>query len=120
MLKVQIRNSGNVTVLGLQGRIVNGETVALREAVNSQSRASVVILDLARVSAIDASGLGLMLDLRKQAENMGIRFKLMNANRFVNRVLEITRLNSVFEITSGREFLPTISPARVMPLRACA
>ena len=48
MLKVHTRNSGNVTVLCLQGRIVNGETASLREAVISQTRAGTVVLDLAR------------------------------------------------------------------------
>ena len=72
MLKVHTRNSGNVAVLCLQGRIVNGETASLQEAVNAevrtrkaQSGLRTVVLDLARVSAIDASGLGVLLDLRR-------------------------------------------------------
>ena len=55
MLKVHTRNSGNVAVLCLQGRIVNGETTSLREAVISQTRVGTVVLDLGRVSTIDAS-----------------------------------------------------------------
>ena len=56
MLRVQTRNLGNVTVLCLQGRIVNGEKASLRQAMDSQLRTSVVVLDLGRVTAIDASG----------------------------------------------------------------
>ena len=66
MLKVHIRRLGDVTVLCLQGQIVTGETSTLRDAVLSQSEASVVVLDLARVSRIDAGGLGLLLELRGQ------------------------------------------------------
>ena len=123
MLKVHTRNLGNVAVVCLQGRFVNGETASLRRAIDSQSRVSAVVLDLARVSTIDAGGLGLMLELRKQTESRGIRFKLMNPSKSVNRVLEITRLDSVFEVSSGAEFLPAISrarPARAMEFAPCA
>jgi anti-anti-sigma factor len=123
MLKVHTRNLGPVTILCLEGRIVNGETATLRQAVNSQSLVSAIVLDLARVSTVDASGLGLMVELRQQTEARGVRFKLMNATKFVKRIFEITGLDSVFEVTSGVEFLPAISRtqrASVMKLAPCA
>src|SRR5213080_1921485 len=110
MLRVHTRNLGTVTVLCLEGRIVNGEKRTLRDAVQSQSRSSVIVLDLARVTTIDASGLGLMLELRRQTESRGVRFKLMNVNTFVRRVLEITRLDSVFEIIPKAE--PSLATSR--------
>jgi len=112
MLKVHTRNLGNVAVVSLQGRIVNGETASLREAVASQLSASAVILDLARVSMIDASGLGLMLQLRKQTEAIGVGFKLMNVSKFVRQVFEITRLDTVFEVIPRVEPLPAIAQMR--------
>ena len=122
MLKVHARNFGTVTVLCLQGRIVNGETKTLRKAVHSQSKVSAIVLDLARVSTIDAGGLGLMLKLREQTESRGIGFKLMNITKLVSKVLEITRLDSVFEVTSEVELWPAISRARapVMKFVSCA
>jgi anti-anti-sigma factor len=112
MLKVHAKNLGTVAVLCLQGRIVNGETEILREAVHSVSDAGAVILDLARVSTVDAGGLGVMLELREQAESKGIRFELMNTTKWVDRVLEVTHLDSVFQITSGVEFSPAVSRGR--------
>lgn len=112
MLKIQTRNLENVAVLCLQGRIVNGETAALRSAVDSQSHVSAIVLDLGGVSAVDASGLGTMLELRRQSESRGIRFKLMNPTKSVSLVLEVTRLDSVFEITSRGELWPAISRGR--------
>jgi anti-sigma B factor antagonist len=112
MLKVHTRNLGNVAVVCLQGRIVNGETASLREAVDLQLDASSVVLDLARVSTIDASGLGLFLSLRKQAESKGVGLKLMNVNKFVKQVLEVTRLDTVFEVIPRVEPLPALSQAR--------
>ena len=123
MLKVHTRNLGNVALLSLQGRIVNGETASLRDAIGSQSRVGTVVLDLARVSTIDASGLGLLLQLRNEAQSRGIRLRVMNASKLVSRIFEITRLDSVFEMPSGVEALPAIpraQPARVLPFARCA
>jgi len=123
MLKVHTRNSGSVAVLCVQGRIVNGETASLREAVISQTRVGTVVLDLGRVSTIDASGLGLMLELRRQSQAKGIRFKLMNVSKLVSRVLEVTRLDSVFEVAPAIELVPARSPVqshRVLPFARCA
>ncbi|HEX9424051.1 MAG TPA: STAS domain-containing protein [Pyrinomonadaceae bacterium] len=112
MLKVQAKKLGTVSVLCLQGQIVNGETEILRNAVQSQSEVSAVILDLARVTTVDAGGLGVMLALREQVESKGIRFELVNVTKQVSRVLEITRLDSVFQITSGVEVFPAVSRSR--------
>ena len=123
MLKIQTRNLGNIAVLSLQGRIVNGETATLREAVRAQSSAGAIVLDVAGVSTIDASGLGLLLQVRNEFQARGVRLRVMNASGLVRRVFEITRLDSVFEVTAGVEAIPTLSrpkPARVMPFAWCA
>jgi anti-anti-sigma factor len=102
---------------------VTGGTEILRDAVQSVSEVGAVILDLARVTTIDAGGLGVMLQLREQAESRGIRFELMNVTKQIGRVLEITRLDSVFQITSGVEFLPAVSGsgrASVAMFASCA
>jgi anti-anti-sigma factor len=123
MLNVQAKRLGSVAVLSLQGQIVNGETEILRNAVHSLSKTSAVILDLARVTTVDAGGLGVMLALREQAESKGIRFELMNVNKRVGMVLKLTRLDSVFQITSAVEYFPTVSRsqrAALEELASCA
>jgi anti-anti-sigma factor len=123
MLKVHTKNLGTVAVLCLQGQIVIGETEILRNAVNSLCETSVVILDLARVTTVDAHGLGVMLELRERTHAKGSRFELMNVSEPMSVVLEITRLNSVFQITSGVEFFPAVSRkqrAGLAALKSCA
>jgi anti-anti-sigma factor len=123
MLRVQAKKLGTVAVLCLQGRIVKSETEMLRKALQSLSEVRAVILDLARVTTVDAGGLGVMLELREQAESRGIRFELMNVTKLVGMVLEVTHLDSVFEVTSGVEFFPAVSRGRQasMPwLASCA
>ena len=103
MLKVQAKKLGSIAVLGVHGQIVNGETEILRKAVESVSAVSVIRLDMARVTTVDAGGLGVLLALREQAESKGIRLELANITRQIGRVFEITRLDTVFRITSGVE-----------------
>ena len=100
MLKVHGKKLETVAVLGLSGRIINGETEKLRQAVRDISGATAIILDLKGVTTVDAHGLGVLLDLRQKTMASGMRFKLMNINQPLCRVFEITKLNSVFEITS--------------------
>ena len=123
MLNIHAKKLGTIAVLGLQGQIVNGETEILRSVVQSLSEVSAVKLDLARVTTVDAGGLGLLLTLREQAQSKGIRFELMNVNKRVSKVLELTRLDSVFQITSAGEYFPTVTfnrRALVRPLASCA
>jgi anti-sigma B factor antagonist len=120
MLKVYSRNLGDAAVLSLQGRLISGETQNLREAVRSQSNVSAIVLDLSRVTAIDARGLGVMLELQRQTALDGIRFKLMNVNRFTTRVLEVTRLDSVFEIIPKAEAVKARTIYMPAPIAACA
>jgi len=108
MLNIHNTKFGNVALLSVEGKIVRGETDALRKAVLAQVDASVIILDLARVNTIDAGGLGVMLELREYTESRGVEFRLENVTNLVRRILEITRLDSVFKI-SGSD-LRTIDP----------
>src|SRR5262245_46332260 len=100
MLRVHITTFGNVAVLRVQSRIVRGETEVLRNAV-LQQRASVVVLDLARADTIDAGGLGVLLELRQYTQSKGIEFRLKNVTKLVRQILEITRLDTVFDISGG-------------------
>jgi len=121
MLKVNTRNMGHVVFLCLQGHIVTGQTANLRDIVISTlrensmlrnaetARTNALVLDLSQVSTVDAGGLGVLLELRAQVQSTGIGFKLMNVNRLIGMVLKITRLDTVFDVTSSVEFFPAIS-----------
>ena len=108
MLRVHARKLGDNAVLCIRGGIVVGQTLPLRNKVQALSDVSAIVLDLAHVTRIDAGGLGVLLELREQTQARGIEFRLMNVNGLVEQVLEITRLDSVFELSSETE----ISAAR--------
>jgi len=113
MLKMNVEKTADRTILHLEGRIVNGiETTMLRKSVYSQEGASVIVLDFARVNGIDARGLGLLLELREWTYSKEIKFTLTNVSSLIQRVFEITCLDSVFEISSPEDSSSSGSPAR--------
>ena len=123
MLKIETKNLGTAIVLDLQGQIVTGDTEMLRHSMDSLADVKTVILDLTQVTAVDAHGLGVMLELREQATRREMNFQLMNVSQSLSRVLEITKLDTVFQITSVVEFFPTVSRSPRVPmaaLRSCA
>jgi anti-anti-sigma factor len=93
MLTITVENFAEAAILRCQGRIVRGdETSILCSAMHQEGRR--VILDLAEVDAIDAAGIGALVSLQAA----GIYLKLMNPTPQVREILNITKLDSIFEI----------------------
>jgi anti-anti-sigma factor len=110
MLKVHAKKSEAVTVLYLEGQIINGDTEALRSAAQP---ASDITLNLSKVTIVDAHGLGVLLELREQALARGAHFELINVSKRLYRIFEITRLHTVFDIRSTFQFFPLPYSQRV-------
>ena len=121
MLKIYTTKFGKVALLCLEGKIVCGETDALRNAVLTQADVNVVLLNLARVNTIDAGGLGVMLELREETESKGIEFRLQHVTHLVRRIFEITRLDTVFKM-SGSDLADATMPRQpaIILKMACA
>jgi anti-anti-sigma factor len=93
MLNVTIERLNDTVVLHCTGRIVRGEETALLCAASRQHGRTVVI-DLGRVDAVDAAGIGMLVSLQAA----GIYLRLMNPNQQVREMLRVTHLDSIFEI----------------------
>ena len=80
MLNVAVENSGNVAVVHCSGRIVEGQTSPLFNAVKSLTNARVVLLDLTGISGMDARSVGALLALKQWAQDAhgGCKSSLQN------------------------------------------
>src|SRR5258708_32559912 len=115
MLNATAQKLGDSTVLRCQGRIVLGDAYAiLRNAVLRQTHTRTLVLDLAQVDRIDAGGLGVLLGLREWAYSHAIRLRLMNVMNQVELVLELTKLDRVFEFCSVLDMFRLLHPAAAM------
>ena len=111
MLSLTVHILGDVTVFRCVGRITFAYADALRIAVIKQPRVRVAVLDLAQVGAIDAAGLGMLVSLRKWCSSNGLKLKLMNLAPYVEHLLELAHLRSIFEICSVRDMLDLLCQA---------
>jgi len=99
-LKINVRESGNVVILDLDGRITLGETAAslrdtIRELLDSEQKN--ILLNLAEVSYIDSSGLGQLVGSFATVTSRGGQLRLLNLQKKLQELMQITKLITVFE-----------------------
>jgi len=113
MLNVTVEHLNDTVVLHCTGRIVRGEETALLCAASRQHGRTVVI-DLGRVDAVDAAGIGMLVSLQAA----GIYLRLMNPNQHVREMLRVTHLDSIFEVceTPSAQTMAQASPVNDGPL----
>ena len=118
-LKISVRQVDNVAILDLSGRITLGEASgALRDAIKDALAKdhTNILLNLADVTYIDSSGLGELVGAFATVNNRGGRLKVMNVQKRVHELMQITKLYSVFEVhgdeaSALRSFQSTVASA---------
>jgi anti-anti-sigma regulatory factor len=112
MLSVHMENIGEMAVIECEGRIVRSEDAfELRKAVNLQSDARIIVLDLSEVTVIAGGGLGMLVFLQRWTHDHDIRLKLFNPRQSVRDRLEHASSMREFDIATLDE---------MMALLACA
>lgn len=100
-LNVAVRELDGVTVVDLGGRITLGDASSgkLREAVKDilAKGSKKIILNLGEVNYIDSSGLGELVSSYTTAANQDAKVKLLNVQKKVQDLLQITKLYTVFD-----------------------
>jgi anti-sigma B factor antagonist len=62
-----------------------------------------VVIDLSRVDFVDSVGIGVLVSLIKAARSRGCNANLIGVSSNVRRVLEIIRLDEIFEVHPDME-----------------
>jgi len=100
-MQTTTRHIGDVAVLDISGRITLGEgNVMLREIVRelADKGNKKIVLNLGEVQYIDSSGVGELVKTHTTIRNQGGQLRLVNLNKRVNDLLQMTRLSAVFDI----------------------
>ena len=95
------REIGDVTVIDMDGRITLGEGSALlrdliREKLGKGRKK--IVMNLAGINYIDSTGLGELVSGYRLVKSEGGELKLLNLNKKVTDLLQITKLYTVFDI----------------------
>jgi len=99
-LKINVRESGNVVILDLNGRITIGEEASslrdtIRELLDSGQKN--ILLNLAEVSYIDSTGLGQFVGSYATVTSRGGQLKLLNLQKKLHELMQVTKLITVFD-----------------------
>jgi anti-sigma B factor antagonist len=105
-LKISIRETANAAILDMSGRITLGDALGdLRDSIREALAGDQIniLLNLAEVSYIDSSGLGQLIGSYATVASKGGHMKLLNLQKRVNDLMQITKLLTVFETYNNEQ-----------------
>jgi anti-sigma B factor antagonist len=100
-LKASSRQVKGVTVLDLEGRIALGDgSVDLHNLIreNLDKGNLKLLLNFSAVNYLDSTGLGELVSGYRQVKSKSGELKLLNVNKKISDLLQITKLYAVFDI----------------------
>ena len=107
-LKTNLRQSSDVAILDLNGRLSLGEALAfgpgsglvLSETIRELTKKGQkkILLNLAGVTYVDSSGVGQLVGALTTARNQAADIKLLKPSVHVLDLLKTTKLHGVFDI----------------------
>jgi anti-anti-sigma factor len=98
MLRINIERDSRSATLHCHGRIVFGMEIETLRSITMSRRERALEINLAGVETVDASGLGLLVELQRWASVAGRSLQFTNASPFVGRLVVLTHLYSVLAI----------------------
>ena len=105
-MRITTRQINDVTILDLNGKITIGTgDIALRQALSEALVAGArnLLVNMARVTMIDSSGVGELVSGYTTTANHGGHLKLCSLPPKVSDILEITQLITVFEVFDSEQ-----------------
>jgi len=100
-MKIKKKEVDGITVLHLSGEMYGGpENMRLVDVVMELAEAGTLdlVINLSRVKWISSTGLGIMVSARSKFAKFGGVIKLAHPNDRVLGILQVTRLNLIFDV----------------------
>ncbi|MDH3733332.1 MAG: STAS domain-containing protein [Gemmatimonadota bacterium] len=103
-MSFSIERAGEVTVVIVEGELTVGNRGQLKETVLAQlgQGGGSLIIDFDQTGYIDSSGLGVLVSLSKRIRETGGRLRLAGLNQDLQTLFELTKLDSLFQISDTR------------------
>ena len=104
-LALESRPCGKVYVIRCVGRIVTGEEATTLQAALNRGVLEFrhLVLDLAEVTRLDSTGMGLLVRFLSHTRNRGGDLRLAAPQPFVRTLLEVTKLSTLFHVYDSDE-----------------
>jgi anti-sigma B factor antagonist len=105
-MELQTHEDGSVTVLTVTGDLVIGDAESMFKKTITrllEEGHTRLLVDLSGVGFLDSSGLGALVRALTQSQKEGGQTKLLRAGPQIRKLLQMTKLDSVFEIHDDME-----------------
>ena len=95
----------DVDIVTIGGRLVMADAAEARSSFNKiiADNAKKLVVDLSEITFIDTSGLSVLISAYKMVRAKGGRMVLCGIPANVRMLLELTRLNEIFELFASTE-----------------
>ena len=101
-----ITENGNLVTVAFEGRLVAAVAPDLRDDVmGKMCEGTNILFDLSKMTHIDSSGLGVLVQILQKAKSVGGKVVLAELQQGPKIVFDITKVCRVFEI------VPTVAEA---------
>jgi anti-anti-sigma factor len=102
-MRVKREKKGEVTVLRPEGKLTIGEDEKRFRDALDETPGGKILVDMEKVSFIDASGIGELVGCQATVQNRGGTMKLVHLTRTVCQSLQITCVLDAFAIFKNEE-----------------
>jgi anti-sigma B factor antagonist len=103
-MTIATREQPEATIVDVNGDVDMGTSPALRKTLlESLKTTPRLVVNLGGVRYIDSSGIASLVEVLKEARNKKRRLVLFGLSTGVREVLQLTRLNKIFEIRETEE-----------------
>ena len=104
-MSLHVSHQANVVIVEIEGQLIVSNRQELKQRVLDEAEAGArkFLVDFGRTGYIDSAGLGVLVSLAKRLRELGGDLRLANLNDDLQTLFELTKLDSLFQISDTRE-----------------
>lgn len=119
-IETSLRHEDDIPVLDVTGEIDIYTTPQFKEAVSAaiDENKPAIVINMANVTYMDSSGFGTLLSATKRLRPLDGALYLSGCNEAIQRMLQITRLNTIFGVYATEA--EALAAAKASPAEAAS
>jgi len=104
-MKLDLEESGPVSILVLAGQLAGTSAASFREAMDTliESGRTQILLDFTDLTFMDSRGIGELVAGYRTIERLGGMLKILKPGKRIQDTLTLTKLLPIFEVFESRD-----------------
>ena len=104
-MKLDLEESGDVSILVLEGQLAGDAAKAFRQAMDTliDSGRTQVLLDFTELGFMDSRGIGELVSSYRTIDRLGGSLKILKPGKRIQDTLQLTKLLPIFEVFDSRD-----------------